>query len=383
MKKIVIFILTLLCTMNVSAKTSSIVVDELTGRILYENNAYEKKLIASTTKIMTAIIVIENIDLNKEVTIGEEILKSYGTNIYVEVGEKIKIIDLLYGLLLRSGNDAALSLAHAVSGNEKEFVYLMNKKAKTLGMNNTTFENSHGLDEYTKNYSTAYDMSLLMKYANKNSIFKKISNTKSYRVQTEKKSYLWYNRNKLLNDYKYCTGGKNGYTPSAGKTLITTAEKNNLKLLITTLDDPKIYETHRQLYEQTFKKYKYYTIINKNKVSTTYTNYFREKIFVKENFIYPLTYDEKDEIKIKVIKFNKIGENNIIGYIEIKLKNKIIGKIDIYTEQKKESSSPFEKFINYFDEILKKLKLGLQNNLKPGPLEPIPLDIYKEVLSTL
>ena len=383
MKKIVIFILTLLCTMNVSAKTSSIVVDELTGRILYENNAYEKKLIASTTKIMTAIIVIENIDLNKEVTIGEEILKSYGTNIYVEVGEKIKIIDLLYGLLLRSGNDAALSLANAVSGNEKEFVYLMNKKAKTLGMNNTTFENSHGLDEYTKNYSTAYDMSLLMKYANKNSIFKKISNTKSYRVQTEKKSYLWYNRNKLLNDYKYCTGGKNGYTPSAGKTLITTAEKNNLKLLITTLDDPKIYETHRQLYEQTFKKFKYYTIIDKNKVSTTYANYFREKIFVKENFIYPLTYDEKDEIKIKVIKFNKIGENNIIGYIEIKLKNKIIGKIDIYTEQKKESSSPFKKFINYFDEILKKLKLGLQNNLKPGPLEPIPLDIYKEVLSTL
>lgn len=383
MKKIVIFILTLLCTMNVSAKTSSIVVDELTGRIFYENNAYEKKLIASTTKIMTAIIVIENIDLNKEVTIGEEILKSYGTNIYVEVGEKIKIIDLLYGLLLRSGNDAALSLANAVSGNEKEFVYLMNKKAKTLGMNNTTFENSHGLDEYTKNYSTAYDMSLLMKYANKNSIFKKISNTKSYRVQTEKKSYLWYNRNKLLNDYKYCTGGKNGYTPSAGKTLITTAEKNNLKLLITTLDDPKIYETHRQLYEQTFKKYKYYTIIDKNKVSTTYANYFREKIFVKENFIYPLTYDEKDEIKIKVIKFNKIGENNIIGYIEIKLKNKIIGKIDIYTEQKKESSSPFKKFINYFDEILKKLKLGLQNNLKPGPLEPIPLDIYKEVLSTL
>ena len=383
MKKIVIFILTLLCTMNVSAKTSSIVVDELTGRILYENNAYEKKLIASTTKIMTAIIVIENIDLNKEVTIGEEILKSYGTNIYVEVGEKIKIIDLLYGLLLRSGNDAALSLANAVSGNEKEFVYLMNKKAKTLGMNNTTFENSHGLDEYTKNYSTAYDMSLLMKYANKNSIFKKISNTKSYRVQTEKKSYLWYNRNKLLNDYKYCTGGKNGYTPSAGKTLITTAEKNNLKLLITTLDDPKIYETHRQLYEQTFKKYKYYTIIDKNKVSTTYANYFREKIFVKESFIYPLTYDEKDEIKIKVIKFNKIGENNIIGYIEIKLKNKIIGKIDIYTEQKKESSSPFKKFINYFDEILKKLKLGLQNNLKPGPLEPIPLDIYKEVLTTL
>lgn len=383
MKKIVLFILVLVGTLNVSAKTSSIVIDEITGRILYENNAYEHKLIASTTKIMTAIIVIENIDLNKTITIGEEILKSYGTNIYIEVGEKMKILDLLYGLLLRSGNDAALSLAHAVSGNEKEFVDLMNKKALELGMNNTIFENPHGLDEYTKNYSTAYDMSLLMKYANENSIFRKISNTKTYRVQTTKKSYLWYNRNKLLNEYKYCTGGKNGYTPEAGKTLITTAQKNNLKLIAATLDDSKIYETQRQLYELTFKKYKYYTIIDKKEFKKNYTNYFQENILVKENFIYPLTHKEKDEIQIKVIKFKKIRENNIIGSIEITLKKQIIGKISIYKEQKKESTSLLNKYISYLDEILKKLKLGLQNNLKPGPLEPIPLEIYKSVSSTV
>lgn len=382
MKKIVLFILVLVGTLNVSAKTSSIVIDEITGRILYENNAYEHKLIASTTKIMTAIIVIENIDLNKTITIGEEVLKSYGTNIYIEVGEKMKILDLLYGLLLRSGNDAALSLAHAVSGNEKEFVDLMNKKALELGMNNTIFENPHGLDEYTKNYSTAYDMSLLMKYANENSIFRKISNTKTYRVQTTKKSYLWYNRNKLLNGYKYCTGGKNGYTPEAGKTLITTAQKNNLKLIAATLDDSKIYETQRQLYELTFKKYKYYTIIDKKEFKKNYTNYFQENILVKENFIYPLTHKEKDEIQIKVIKFKKTRENNIIGSIEITLKKQIIGKISIYKEQKKESNSLLNKYISYLDEILKKLKLGLQNNLNPGPLEPIPLEIYKSVSST-
>ena len=378
MKKIVIYILILIGTINVSAKTSSIVIDAKTGRIIYENNAYEKKLIASTTKIMTAIVVIENIELNKKVTIGEEVLKSYGTNIYIEVGEQIKIIDLLYGLLLRSGNDAALSLAVAVSKTEDEFVKLMNLKAKEIGMNTTTFENPHGLDENTKNYSTAYDMALLMKYANSNKIFRKISNTKVYKIQTNKKTYLWYNRNKLIDEYKYCTGGKNGYTPSAGKTLVTTAEKNNLKLITVSLNDPNIYQTHKNLYEMNFKKYKYHTIINKEKFKNNYAQLFSKKVEIKENFIYPLTEDEVNNIKMKLIKIKKENTNEgIIGYIEIRIKEQIIGKIDIYTAQKKENKSLLNKYKNYFEEILKKLKLGLQNNLKPGPFVPIPLDIYK------
>ena len=146
--------------------------DLTTGRILYDNQSNKKQLIASTTKIMTAIIAIEQGDLNEKIIIGNEILKMYGTNIYIEVGEKIKLIDLLYGLLLRSGNDAAIAIATAISNTEEEFVNEMNKMAEKLGMKNTVFENPHGLDEETKNYSTAYDMAILMKYANKNKIYK-------------------------------------------------------------------------------------------------------------------------------------------------------------------------------------------------------------------
>ena len=147
------------------------------GRILYENNPNRKMLIASITKIMTAIVAIENGDLTKEITVGDEVLSMYGTNIYVEVGEKMKLRDLLYGLLLRSGNDASVVIAKAVGGSEEKFVELMNKKAKEIGMKNTIFRNPHGLDEETENYSTAYDMALLSRYAYKNKTYRNIVST--------------------------------------------------------------------------------------------------------------------------------------------------------------------------------------------------------------
>lgn len=144
------------------SSSSSVVMDMDSGRILYSKNKDEKRLIASTTKIMTCIITIENMDLNKKIIVGDEVLKMYGTNIYVEVGEEISIRDLLYGLMLRSGNDASVVLAKNVFGSYDKFIKMMNKKAKELNMNNTIFNNPHGLDDDTKNYSTAYDMALYL-----------------------------------------------------------------------------------------------------------------------------------------------------------------------------------------------------------------------------
>ena len=164
MKKILVFLIIFLIPLNIYAKdtaTSSIAIDIDSGRILYEKNADEKRLIASITKIMTCIIALENGNLEKDIKAGEEILKMYGTSIYLELNEKMKLIDLLYGLMLRSGNDAAVVIAKEIAGSEEKFVEMMNKKAKELGMNNTKFSNSHGLDEETKNYSTARDMAKL------------------------------------------------------------------------------------------------------------------------------------------------------------------------------------------------------------------------------
>lgn len=342
MKKYVflLIMMLLIIPISVNAKdtaTSSIVMDIDSGRILYSKNKDEKRLIASITKIMTATIALEKGKLNKYFEAKEEILEMYGTSIYLEYKEKMKLEDLLYGLILRSGNDAAVVIANNISKDEKEFVKLMNKKASEIGMKNTSFSNSHGLDEVTKNYSTAYDMAKLSSYAYKNfETYRKISKTKKYEVQTKNKSYLWYNRNKLLNSYKYCTGGKNGYTPSAGRTLVTTASKNGLRLTTVTLNDPNEYQTHEELYEYIYGKYKRYKIIDKDNM-TIDKSFFKDDIYVKESFSYPLTEEEKDNIKtvLKITKTKGYKNNSEIGNIEVYLGDNKIKTVPVYAKIKK------------------------------------------------
>lgn len=326
---------------------SSIVMDVDSGRILYQKNANEKRLIASITKIMTAVVALEEGDLDRKITVGEEVLAMYGTNIYIEVGEKMVLRDLIYGLLMRSGNDAAVVIAKAVAGSEEKFVELMNQKAKKIGMKNTIFMNPHGLDEDTENYSSAYDMALLSQYASKNKLYQKIVSTNKYEVSTGKKTYLWYNRNKLLTTYEYCTGGKNGYTPRAGKTLVTTASKQGLNLTVVTLSDGDIYGNHKKLYEEYFKQYKKYKIVDKNHFSID-KEFVDEDIYLKESFYYPLKESEVEQVKT-IVSFINHPSTSVIGKIQIYLNEDKIGSIDIYKQEKKKVHySFFQKIINLF-----------------------------------
>ena len=325
---------------------STIVMDIDSGRILYEKDVHKRRLIASITKIMTCIIVLENCDIEKEVVASDEVLSMYGTNIYLEVGEKMKIKDLLYGMMLRSGNDASMVLAVNTFGNIDEFISKMNDKAKEIGMFDTEFNNPHGLDEDTKNYSSAYDMALLSRYAYKNEQYKKIISTKKYTAKSSKKSYTWYNRMGLINTYKNCIGGKNGYTPKASKTLVSLAKKDNLVLTVVSLKDGDIYSNHKDLYEEYFSKYKRYLIVDKN-------NFYIDKYFVddnnyylKDSFYYPLKESELDDVSTLMEILN--AKSDIVGRIIIKLKNKEIGKINIYRKQKekKENLTFFQKIKN-------------------------------------
>ena len=311
------------------------------GRVLYEKNSDSKSLIASTTKIMTCIIVLENSDIEKEITVGDEILEMVGTNIYISVGEKIKIKDLLYGLMLRSGNDAAETLAYNTLGYD-EFINKMNLKAKELKMKNTTFNNPHGLDDKTMNYSTAYDMSLLSRYAYKNKIYRKIISTKKYITKSNLKSYIWYNRMSLINKYKNCIGGKNGYTPKAGKSLVSYAKNNNMILTIVSLDDSNIYENHERLYKRYFSKYKKYLIIDKNNFNIPNIN---KNYYIKESFSYLLLEDEIDKITTFIEIFPEVKKYKV-GKVIINLDNKKIGELDIYKNKykKKKDNSIFQKF---------------------------------------
>lgn len=317
---------------------SYVVMDLDSERILASQNENSQYLIASTTKIMTCIIVLENADLNQVITVGEEVLSMYGTNIYVEVGEQLSVKDLLYGLMLRSGNDAAIVLAVHTLG-EKVFIQKMNEKAVEIGMKNTTFSNPHGLDDVSFNYSTAYDMALLGQYAYQNSVYREIISTKKYLAKSSYKTYSWTNRMSLLQQYSSCIGGKNGYTPKAGKSLVSYARKDQKTFLIVSLDDDSIYENHRHLYEKYFSLYDRYLVIDSKNFFVEST-FHSKPLYLKKSFSYLLSKEEVPSITT-LIRLYPTAKNQKAGVIKIYLGEKEIGSLDIYEKknlQKKKSS---------------------------------------------
>lgn len=331
---VIICLLVLLVPFSVQAVNISsrnlVMMDLDSGRVLYQKNPDERHLVASITKIMTAILAIESGKVEDMVTVGEEVLSMYGSNIYLELGEKMKLKDLIYGLLMRSGNDAAIVIATYVGGTEEAFVHMMNEKAKEIGMKNTTYQNSHGLDEKTQNYSTAMDMAKLSRYAMKNPLYREIVGTKKYTVVGENKTYLWHNRNELLRRYEFATGGKTGYTPKAGKTLVTTASKNNLNLTIVTLNDGNQYQTHEDLYEEAFDKYQNYTILNKDHFKID-NAYYQDPLSIKENFVYPLTEEEKENVQVLVqlTKLHHYQDQDTVGLVKVFLNDTLIHEQEI------------------------------------------------------
>lgn len=236
---------------DVSA-SQAVLMDLDSGEVLFAKEAHERRPIASITKIMTALIAVESGKMEEEAVVSRKAIYTEGSSIYLEQGEKIKIKDLVYGLMLRSGNDAAVAIAEHIGGSEEGFVCLMNEQARWLGMDNTNFMNPHGLD-HEEHYSTAYDMALLTKEAMNNEMFREVSGTVSY--LSENRSYSWRNKHRLVTGYySYSTGGKTGYTSKSGRTLVTTAEKNGSQLIVVTLNGPNDWNDHISLFEWGFEQ---------------------------------------------------------------------------------------------------------------------------------
>lgn len=302
---------------------------------------------------MTCILAIENANISDIVTVDESVLKSYGSGIYISVGEEIKLIDLLYGLMLRSGNDAAIMISTYVSGKEEEFVKLMNQKAKELGMNNTIFYNSSGLDNSTiGNLSTAYDMALITKYAMQNKIYREIVKTKKHTVKTNLKTYIWHNKNKML-QYDYITGGKTGYTERAKRTLVSTSSKNNINLIVVTIQDSDDWNTHKTLHEKIFDNYSKYKVLNKNTFKIPADTYYKNNLYIKDDAWITLKKEETksliSHIKIKKIKNYTNGQKVGINYIY--LGDKLIKEVDIYAKKEiTKKQSLLSRIRKWFDD---------------------------------
>lgn len=235
---------------NALSAQKAVVMDGQTGYVLYEKQADERSLIASTTKIMTALIVCEQSNVLDRVRIPKEAVGIEGSSIYLQEGEILTVQELLYGLMLHSGNDAAVALAIYCGGTVEGFAQLMNDKARQLEMTNSHFENPHGLDD-PHHYSTARDMAILAAYAMKNPIFVKTVSTK--RVNISNRTLT--NHNKLLWRMDGAEGVKTGYTKAAGRILVSSAVRQNRRLVAVTINAPNDWQDHEALMNEGFAHY--------------------------------------------------------------------------------------------------------------------------------
>ncbi len=357
MKKVIVAIIIFLIfpfkVMAISA-SGAVVMDLNSGRVLYDLNKDNKRLIASITKIMTCLVTIMYSDLDKVAVVDEDVLKAYGSSIYLEVGEEIKLRDLLYGLMMRSGNDAAVVIANTVAGSMENFVYLMNEYASAIGMTNTHFVNAHGLDDNgTGNVSTAYDMALLTKVAMQNKTFANIFGTKTYQAKSNLKTYNWEGKNKLYDMYKYTTGGKTGYTDAARRTLVTTASRDNKNLVVVTLNDGNDFNDHKELYETYFDKYKAILAIDKNNFELDDSYYKDAKLYVKNDYYALATPEEAKDLKIDVTlyKYDNVYNNLKVGEARVMLKDTILHREAIYISRESQvfaSKDLFTAILGWF-----------------------------------
>ena len=264
---------------------SCVVIDRLSKNILYGKNETNQVKMASTTKIMTAIVVLENYSLDKTIEVSQKAANTGGSRLGLKTGDKITIRDLMYGLMLRSGNDAAVCLAETVAGSIKEFANLMNEKAQELGLSNTHFESPHGLDS-DEHYTTAYELALLSDYALKNSTFLNIVRTKNYTITINGYPKVISNTNELLGNLEGVYGIKTGFTNGANRCLVTACKRGDMDIICVVLGaDTKNFRTKDslKLIEYTFKTYQYFNIKNFiNNYITDWQNNHPDFFFVEK-----------------------------------------------------------------------------------------------------
>ncbi|HEU4963803.1 MAG TPA: D-alanyl-D-alanine carboxypeptidase family protein [Bacilli bacterium] len=348
--------------LSLSAKAAA-VIDVETGRMLYEKNGDDKMLIASLTKIITAIVAIESgKDLNGIVTVSSRASGKEGSSIYLKVGEKQKLIDLLYAVMLRSGNDAATAVAEYVGdGSEQKFVEMMNKKVEELGLTGTHFANPHGLDAKA-HYSTAHDMAILTAYALRNPTFKQIVSTRIKKIPMPGEAWdrKMYNKNKMLRFYDGADGVKTGYTKAAGRCLVSSATKNGRQVAVVTLDAPSDWTDHTNMLNYGFQKYQSTVLAEEKKVvkELPVDDGVKTKVGVMagEEFSYPVRDDEKDKLTHKFILDESLhapvvaGEQ--VGEMEIYFDDKLVGEVPMLAAEDVAEKSFWEKFKSLFTSLI-------------------------------
>lgn len=357
-------------------KTNSrryIVYDRISKSMIIGKNEDVKSAMASTTKIMTTIVILEKADLNEKVTVSAKAGGTGGSRLGLKRGDKASVRDLLYGLMLRSGNDAAVALAEHVGGSVKEFAELMNEKAIELGLTNTHFVTPHGLDD-ANHYTTALELAKLTDYAMNNETFVKIVGTKSTTIYINNQSRQINNTNELLGVLNGVVGVKTGFTNNAGRCLVTETKRNNMDIITIVLGaDTKKDRTKDSvnLIEYTFSKYKMYNLeeqiieefnkwknINEKRILIIKGKQSNPKLALGaiEKAIIPICDNDKIEYSINALTEAKapVEQWNVMGTLTVKLNGKILENIDIVNVnevQKRDWKDYFKIVLNRFEDM--------------------------------
>lgn len=316
-------------TVALSAK-SAVTMDCVSGRFLTERNGDSRSLIASTTKIMTALLICERCNVLDQMQIPKQAVGIEGSSMYLQEGERLTLQELLYGLMLSSGNDAAVALALYCCGSIEEFANLMNDKARALGMTGTHFENPNGLDA-RNHYSTARDLALLAAYAMENPIFAKTVSTKTITIGNR----VLRNHNKLLWRYTGADGVKTGYTKAAGRILVSSAMKDARRLVAVTINAPDDWADHTKMLDEGFSRFHVKRVVTTGDVvgyrEIVGGTAARVAVLAADNFAYSLSEQEHPQVLLpgNGFVYAPVTQGSDAGVAYVLLSGKAIGKIPV------------------------------------------------------
>lgn len=339
-----------------TSASSMTLIEVNSGRILFSHNMHQRCEMASTTKVVTAITVIENCkNLDEIVVVPKQAIGIEGSSIYLSAGEKISVRDLLYGLMLRSGNDSAVALAIYTAGSVKDFCKKMNDLAVKVGAKNSNFVNPHGL-HHPDHYTTAYDLAVISAYAMKNPVFKEIVSTKVHKATWEGRDYprVMYNKNKLLSSFQGCNGVKTGYTKKAGRCLVSAAQRDNMQVVCVVLNCGPMFEECSRLMDMAFLRYPMRTLVSPEKTLGSVTVLRSPQnsvgIVTDKAFYYPLSDQEyknfRYDINIRQVLYAPMKKGTKVGDVSGYFKDKKLFSVKaVISEDIK--LLPFKERLNY------------------------------------
>ena len=347
--------------------SSVIVLEPTTGEIIYERNSHERRHPASMTKIMTMLLVMEAIDKGiisweDMVTVSSNASSMGGSQILLETGEEMSVYDMFKGLSVASGNDAAVALAEKIAGTEEMFVKMMNDRTKELGLQDTNFKNSHGLDE-ANHYSTAYDMAMIAKELSKHEkVFEFTSIYEDYLRKGTDRSFWLVNTNKLVRFYKGVDGLKTGYTSEAGFCLTATANINGMRIIAVVMGEPDSDTRNKEvssIFDYVYAQYGLNKVIDTNTVvkevavekgKQEYVGVVPKEdvtdLYNKNDGIGEFTYD----IKVDSIKA-PISKGDVVGQLTLMENNNVIKTIDLTVNDNVEKANIFELYLRYLKQV--------------------------------